>query len=197
VFDDGQNSLHHTPAGDQRSYSAPRKYQIDTVNKVATEVWNYPNGETIDSKFCSSVYEDQPFNYLIDYSIAANGTYAILIGLNSAGATVFDYQYPAGTACGFAWNAIPIHLEHLLFTGPVTTDFKITSIVNGGSGIQVSFPAVSGNTYRLEYKNALTDVTWTPLTDYISDCSGLTTLTDSSATGQPNRFYRVRLLTTP
>jgi arylsulfate sulfotransferase len=197
VFDDGQNSLHHTPAGDQRDYSAPRKYHIDTVNKVATEVWNYPNSESIDSKFCSSVYEDQPLNYLIDYSIANNGALAILIGLNSAGNTVFDYEYPAGTACGFAWNAIPIHLEHLLFTGPATTDFKITSVMKNGGSVEISFPAVSGNTYRLEYKNSLTDTDWTQLTDYVADCSGLTQLADSSATDQPLRFYRVRLLSSP
>ncbi|HXX41182.1 MAG TPA: aryl-sulfate sulfotransferase [Chthoniobacterales bacterium] len=197
LFDDGQNSLDHSPPGASRSYSAPRKYQLDLTNNVATEVWNYPNGESLYSGFCSSVYEDGPLNYLIDYAVADGGSTAILIGLNSTGATDFNYQYGAGTACGFAWNAIPIHLENLLFTGPTTTAFQITSITGHQSETQISisFPAVKGNTYRLEYKTNLTDTNWLMLTDYISDCSGLTTLTDSTATGQTHRFYRIRLLT--
>ena len=31
---------------------------------TATEVWNYPQDETIFSPFCGSVYEDAPLNYL-------------------------------------------------------------------------------------------------------------------------------------
>jgi arylsulfate sulfotransferase len=49
LFDDGRGSLFQTPPGDERTYSAPRKYQIDLTTKVATEEWNYPNGQTLYS----------------------------------------------------------------------------------------------------------------------------------------------------
>ena len=47
LFDNGYPSLNHSPAGNGRSYSAPRKYQIDTQTMVATEVWNYEAGQAL------------------------------------------------------------------------------------------------------------------------------------------------------
>ena len=62
LFDDGYQSLYQVPTGISRTYSAPREYEIDTGPGVATEVWNYPNGESIYSPICSSVYQDSPGN---------------------------------------------------------------------------------------------------------------------------------------
>ena len=145
LFDNGLSSSHHTPPGDNRSYSAPRKYKIDQVNRIATEVWSYPNGESINSRVCSSVYEDKPLNYLIDYA-AVTASAPILIGLNSAGDTVFDYIYRNG--CSRGWNTIPVHLEQLAFTNPPLATvvsrmthgsagtFDVTLPLNGPAGIE-------------------------------------------------------------
>ena len=43
--------------------------KLDLNAKMATEVWNHEMGQAINSPICSSVYEDAPLNYLIDYSI--------------------------------------------------------------------------------------------------------------------------------
>ncbi len=118
LFDDGQNSLNQTPPGEQRTYSAARKYDINLLTNVATEVWNYSNAESLFSPFCSSVYEDLPNNYLIDYSIISNlgsTQFMELIGLSASGARVFDYRY-VETGCNAAWNAIPVHLDGMQFT---------------------------------------------------------------------------------
>ena len=97
VFDNGQNSHFQQPPGEQRSFASPRKYKLDLNAKVATEVWNYEMNQAIDSPICSSVYEDAPLNYLIDYSIVgglgAQNQYAQLLGLNAAGETIFYFQY--------------------------------------------------------------------------------------------------------
>ncbi len=96
LFDDGQNSLNQMPPGISRTYSAPRKYDIDLAARVATEVWNYPNSQSLFSPYCSSIYEDSPNNYLIDYAIITNlgsTQFMELLGLSSSGATVFDYRY--------------------------------------------------------------------------------------------------------
>ena len=68
VFDNGQTSWFQPPLGTQRGFASPRKYSLDLVGKVATEVWNFPMNESIFCPFCSSVYEDAPYNYLIDYA---------------------------------------------------------------------------------------------------------------------------------
>ena len=118
LFDDGQGSSFQVPAGLNRSYSAPRKYDINLATNVATEVWNYPNGQSLFSPYCSSVYEDSPNNYLIDYAIIFNlgsTRFMEILGLSSSGATVFDYRYTT-TNCNAAWNAIPVHLDGMQFT---------------------------------------------------------------------------------
>ncbi len=115
LFDDGKNSDHQIPAGVNRTYAAPRKYQLDLVNKVATEVWNYPRNQSVNSPFCGSVYEDAPFNYLIDYSNTP-GLHAEITGLNAGGQVVFDYQYSTHGDCDTAFNSIPLHLENVAFS---------------------------------------------------------------------------------
>ena len=71
LFDNGTGSLFQQPPGETRTYSAPRKYQIDLGAFEATETWHYYPDPSVYSPFCSSVYEDAPDNYLIDYAQAA------------------------------------------------------------------------------------------------------------------------------
>ena len=135
LFDDGQNSSNHTPAGTERNYSTPRKYEIDQVSASASEIWNYSNGGLLFSYICSSVYEDTANNYLITYSDIINlssTNYAELVGLGPAGDRVFDYRYTT-TFCSTAWNSIPIHLEALSLAAiePVSA---VSRKVHGGAG---------------------------------------------------------------
>jgi arylsulfate sulfotransferase len=108
VFDNGQKSNFQMPAGDQRAFASPRKYTLDLVGKIATEVWNFPMNESIHCPLCGSVYEDAPLNYLIDYAFVNSGlpgspTFAQLQGLDALGDT------------STAYNSIPIHLENTKF----------------------------------------------------------------------------------
>jgi arylsulfate sulfotransferase len=163
LFDNGTASLNHTPAGAGRSYSAPRKYQINTQTKVATELWNYPNGQAFYSGYCSSVYEDVPLNYLIDYAIINNiappALFAEVLGLDASGNKIFDYRYPT-TGCDTAWNAIPVHLEEMQFTTLVPPTavsrkshgsagtFNILLPLTGTPGVECRSGGASG-TYRV------------------------------------------------
>ena len=110
VFDNGEPSFNHTPAGANRNFSVARKYFIDTIGNTATQIWSYNPNPTLDAPICSSVYEDASQNYLINYA-----TITQLIGLDSSGNRVFDYRYPNTGACSTIYNAIPIHLENLRF----------------------------------------------------------------------------------
>ncbi len=100
LYDNGQESQFQEPKGERRDYSSPRKYTLDLVANVATEVWNYPANQNVRSPFCSSIYEDAPYNYLIDHAFVNGGgppnipTFAQFLGLDAAGETIFYYQYP-------------------------------------------------------------------------------------------------------
>jgi len=150
VFDNGQNSLFQNPPGDERVYASPRKYSLDLVAQVATEVWNFPMNQTIHSPFCGSCYEDAPYNYLIDYAIVNGGlpgvpTFARYVGLDAAGEKIFYYQYPT-VGCNTAYNSIPIHLESTKFptVGPQALNLSTRGLVSEGDNVLIGGFIVTG-----------------------------------------------------
>jgi arylsulfate sulfotransferase len=149
VLDNGENSWLQQPPGVQRGFASPRKYQLNLNAKMATEVWNYEMGGAINSPICSSVYEDAPQNYLIDYSIVggigAQNQYAQLLGLNAAGEMVFYFQYPTNF-CDTAFNAIPLHLENTKFptVGPRVLNLSTRGTVSSGDDILINGFVISG-----------------------------------------------------
>ena len=133
-------SQFQNPPGAQRDYASPRKYTLDLVGNVATEVWNYPASQNIHCPFCSSIYEDQPLNYLIDYAFVNGGgppnipTFAQLVGLAADGSRIFYYQYPT-QGCNTAYNSLPIHLESTSFrSGASTINLSTRGMVSVGEG---------------------------------------------------------------
>ena len=149
LLDNGTPSAHHTPAGVRRGYAAGRKYKLDLEAKTATEVWTFDNNKSVLSAFRSSIYEDAPFNYLVDYAVARNpdgSTRAEILGLSASGQKVFDYSYPS--PLGFvAYRSIPIHLENLAF--PFRTDGQLANIsarseVKTGDNVGIAGFVISG-----------------------------------------------------
>jgi hypothetical protein len=59
-----------------------------------------------------------------------------------------------------------------------------------GPNFAVSFPSESRHGYQLQYKNALTDSSWSDLGSVVGGNDALQTITDS--TSSSNRFYRVK-----
>jgi hypothetical protein len=150
IFDNGQNSWYHTPRGNQRGYASPRKYEIDLNAKTATEVWNFEAGRNVVCPYCSSVYEDAPHNYLIDYAIVNWGlpnvpVFAQVQGLNAAGDTIFSYRYPA-THCGELYRALPVHLENTKFptVGPQALNLSTRGSVLTGDNVLIGGFIVTG-----------------------------------------------------
>jgi arylsulfate sulfotransferase len=147
LFDNGKSSLNHTPPGADRTYSAPRKYQINTQSRVATELWNYPNNQILYAPFCSSIYEDSPLNYLVDYAYITNITppalFMEVLGLDAGGNKIFDYRYPT-TNCGEAWNAIPLHLEATLFSTIIPVGAVSRKTHGSAGGFDIPLP-LTGN----------------------------------------------------
>lgn len=130
VFDNGFQSTYHTPPGENRNYASPRRYHLDLISRTATELWNYEMNQSILDPICSSIYEDNPFNYIITYSFVngfnAPTNYAQLLGLDSAGNKVFYYQYPE-TGCNEVFNTVPLHLESTAFPSLGPAPLNISS----------------------------------------------------------------------
>ncbi len=148
IFDNGQSSVFHVPRGVQRGYASPRKYEVDSNAKIATEVWNFEMGQSIVCPFCGSVYEDAPLNYLIDYAFEyPNGqnAFAQLVGLNAGGATIFSYRYPT-ISCTTAYRAFPVHLENTKFptVGPQALNLSTRGRVLTGDNVLIGGFIISG-----------------------------------------------------
>ena len=77
--------------------------------------------------------------------------------------------------------------NEIVYQVPNTAPNPQISMVGGSFNIK--FPATSGKTYVVEYKNALTETTWTTLTSF-AGTNGLATVSDSPP-ALASRFYRV------
>ena len=161
TLDNGQNSVFNFPRGEQRGYASGRKYEIDLNTKTATEVWNFEAGRSIFCPYCSSIYEDAPYNYLIDYSVVNLGrpnvpVFAQLLGLDAAGETIFSYRYPA-IDCGKIYRALPVHLENTKFptVGPKALNLSTRGDVLTGDNVLIGGFTITGNERKTVVLRAL------------------------------------------
>ena len=90
------------------------------------------------------------------------------------------------------------HAEQLAGTdlGDPKSNLRITSTAFDGLGFVVGFATVSGKTYRLEYKTAITDTDWlpAPVPDQTATATGAAQFTDPSTPQLSKRFYRITLI---
>jgi len=74
---------------------------------------------------------------------------------------------------------------------PMPAVFQAITLTNGAATL--TWSAVAGQTYQLQYSTDLTQNNWTNLNKRIFPTSGIMTTTDSNAAAVPRRFYRVVL----
>jgi hypothetical protein len=154
MMDNGTPSQHHVPAGPARN-AFVRQYRLDLQAKIATESYTYATGLT--TPFCSSVYEDAPHNYMLDYAVVGGinaDTTARLLALTPTGEKVFEYSYPSGP-CNVAYRSLPIHLERLQFTANGSNDsesavlhqrnMSARSLVMGADNVGIAGFIITGN----------------------------------------------------
>jgi hypothetical protein len=90
--------------------------------------------------------------------------------------------------------------EFLAGTNPrdPSSTLRITSIAKNGNDFVVTFSlAVTGKSYRLERKDALTDPTWSSITgvpDLTPASTGSAQITDPGGAMTTKRFYHIRVL---
>ena len=149
-FDNGFPSGFFDPPGDARTYSSPRKHRIDSTTGVVTEVWKYEQNQSVYTPICSSVYEDAPLNYLVDFAFADSSLqtgqgHAKIFGLDASGNRVFHYQYDT-MFCNTAYNSRIIHLENTKFpaVGPRVQNLSTRGLVGNGDNVLINGFIVRG-----------------------------------------------------
>jgi hypothetical protein len=79
----------------------------------------------------------------------------------------------------------------VLTQGPLLTGTPNVN-ANGFFSFKLSFPTEQGKSYTVQYKNTLTDPTWTDLPGMpVSGTGGTLIISDMTAAGHPSRFYRI------
>ncbi len=78
---------------------------------------------------------------------------------------------------------------NFLMLVPASAAFSVTAAISGGT-ITVSFPTEASRSYQLQYKNTLTDATWTPVGAAVPGDGTVKSASDTI--GGSMRFYRVQ-----
>jgi len=72
--------------------------------------------------------------------------------------------------------------------------FAVNSVASSATNTTVSFGSVLGMTYEVDYTPDLVNVPWQALTNAVVGTGGILGIHDPGAVGQPQRFYRIKLL---
>ncbi|MGC3959434.1 MAG: lamin tail domain-containing protein [Verrucomicrobiota bacterium] len=120
---------------------------------------------------------------------APDGTLIDFVAFGSQTANISEGRYPdAGGLRLFMPNPSPAAANVL---PPASQSPTIASFANQFDGsFQLTFPTELGHTYRVEYKDALSDPIWLPLGN--DNFATTTTLIITDTPGVTQRFYRVR-----
>ena len=76
-------------------------------------------------------------------------------------------------------------------SGVVAPAIQVTGASSSAYGVSVSLNSVFGATYTLQYKNALSDPSWTSISPSVAGTGAILTLHDPAGATFPTRFYRV------
>lgn len=118
-------------------------------------------------------------------ALRADGT-VVAWGDNTHGQT----NVPVGVSNLVSIAGGGYHALALTGSAPPMLHLPVSSVTYTPSGFSVALPTQSGRVYVLEYKNSLTDGSWTAL-PLAAGNGGILTVTDPTVAG-PQRFYRVQ-----
>jgi len=136
----------------------------------------------------------------VSFNVSGAGTLPMayqwhLDGTNLTGATVtplvlIDVQPAQAGSYSVVLTNVAGSVTSAVATLKVLVPPEVGGITVNGTGVGVSLGSVAGLSYRLEYKDSLSDPTWTPLPPTVLGTGGPLVLQDTNAIA-PSRFYRV------
>ena len=70
-------------------------------------------------------------------------------------------------------------------------DLIVKSLASTTNGVTIRWASVVGLNYQLQYKNALSDPSWTTLPNSLAGTGNTISMTDTTTGANPSRYYRV------
>jgi Carbohydrate binding module (family 6) len=139
---------------------------------------------------------DQTTNYLGSFSIPATGWSTFgWVALRDISGNLQTITFTGST------NTLKLTRDQLPFAdanvnflmlvpAPSATQVTVIASVSGGN-INLSFQTQAGFSYQIEYKNDLSDFTWTPLGSPVAGDGSIKSVNDPAS--ESRRFYRARV----
>jgi hypothetical protein len=121
--------------------------------------------------------------YNTNTPLAATGPSLALSGVSTANSGSYH------VVVGNSYGSVTSQEAYLTILSPPSvgvSDFHLTA-----NGVSLSLPSVPGVSYRLEYKDSLTDVNWTPVLPPVLGTGAVIVLSDTTKPSLSSRFYRV------
>jgi len=131
----------------------------------------------------------------VSYAILTNPTNGTLGSLNAnTGAVTYtpNTNYFGADNFGFTVSAGGQQATGMVSI-TVTNPIQITSIALSNNLVTVTWTAISGKSYRLQFKDSLTNASWTDLSPDVS-ATGSTALGTNAVDAVTQRIYRVKYL---
>jgi hypothetical protein len=134
------------------------------------------------------------------FSVGASGAATLCYqwrfkGTNIPGATASSYTRSnvqtndAGNYMVVVTNSLGSVTSSPAMLTALSAPLTIASIIRSNGSVVLSWQSVSGKTYRVDYKNNLTDTSWTALPSNVIATGPSSSRTDSA--NAPRRFYRL------
>jgi peptidoglycan hydrolase-like amidase len=143
----------------------------------------------------SATDSDLPPNsltYSLDPPAPANASVGLLTGIFQWPTTDTDAGTTNPITVRVSDNANPPMTDAKIFTVTVFARPTIRSVTFSNSTAMLSWEAIPGTTYRVQFKNDLDDAEWTNLPPDVTASTSVASLTDSPGVAQ--RFYRILVL---
>jgi hypothetical protein len=217
---DGQHDLvtaHPAPTASSSSASTFAGYRVvlaPTVSAGSLRIVSQPANGTvaISNKTVAVYFPSEGFVGTDSFAYAANDGWRD--STLATGTVVVTAQFSLGDAIPDWWrlanfgctncpqaamaadpdaDGMNNYQEFLAHTGPNDSRSRLRFFAvqrSGGSSL-LTFESLLGSQYGLQYRDSLGVANWAFLTTNVWGRTDSTTLTDSNATGHPQRFYRV------
>jgi len=177
------------------SGSAAGNYTLTSVGTATANIDKSPLTATADHKIRAFGEPNPPLT--ISYSGFVNEEGVGVLDSLPTASTTATISSSAGTysitLTGGSDNNYALNLVNGTLTVTNTSRPTITSISRNGGVVVITWNAVASQTYRVQYKNSLTDSTWTDLPPDVTVTGPTASKTDNVG-AQPQRFYRIQLL---